>query len=310
MTAFPEPIETPAADPWDHASESDRAQAEQQVKAAQSATDFVALFSDSDPVVRTAAARACSDRLAGLDDVTRSVLLSALESERTESVWRSLMEALMGSPPDLLSAGLKRLKAVAVLDPSDRKRSVAIDHLIAPPGGSPDWVSEFVRERMFSDESNYVRATAAVRVVQTSADDGLITFATQWLKHADLATPALSEDKGFGSTQKDESYFAHERRRLLSDNLGVRTTRSRAEGAATEGPAEPSRRGGPTLVQGHRSGASLAVNGQRIAAALTGVGGAALMVMNDGRMALGAALVGVAIAWAIGLQMWKWYRYG
>lgn len=313
MTAFPSPLSAARDDVWQQTDAAVRSAATTRAEAAATAADLIALLTDDDVVVRIAAARLLQDRLSDLGEDHTPAVLDVFENDDTEGVWVALADAIGGGVATFGAKGLMRLKAVSVLDASDRKRAAALEQLarqVDNSGSAPPWIVDFVTERIMSDDSNFVRATAATRVVTQSDMEATITeFATQWLLHTGIEPPGVSSDEWAART-KQEDFFATELRELKAHERGVRTLRSRSTEPGHDESDGTSRRGGPTLVQGHDNTAGALVNIQRGLAVLLAAGGIWMMVQaTDGPM-LGIALLVAAVLWLAGLQVWKWYRYG
>lgn len=337
MTPFPKPEAVPTADPWDNAKERVRTEALQAIVDTVTPDAIAEMAEADDALTRRAIVTVLVD---GADDelskrarnavlqacaADPATVVDALEDERVDAIWTRVMTAIahptsVGLGNHFRSAGVRRLRAAAVLDPSDRKRAAALETLVTVLA-SPDvdeaererapWVADLLRERLLSDESNYVRASLATRLVLTSGlDDGLRELGRQWLKHTGITPPALDGDPEWAALEADPDYFAGERRPLQADPRGVRTARSRGRQAAAAAADAAHRRGGPTLVQGHRNQAGPLVRLQQGLALLTAVAGAGLGF--TGRVGAGAAvgLVVGGLAWAGVVQLWKWYRYG
>ncbi|MEQ9569934.1 MAG: hypothetical protein RLN75_07060 [Longimicrobiales bacterium] len=337
MTAFPKPEAVPAADPWDNAKERVRTEALQAIVDTVT-PDAIAEFAEGDDaLMRRAVVTVLVD---GADDelaqrarnavlqacaADPATVVDALEEERVDAIWRRVMTAIVrpdsvGLGNHYRSAGVRRLRATAVLDPSDRKRAAALETLVAvlalpdvdeaERARSP-WIPDLLRERLLSDDSNYVRASLATRLATTAGlSDDLRRLGRQWLKHTGITPPALDGDPEWTALAKDPEYFASERRPLQADPRGVRTARSLGRQAEAAAADAEHRRGGPTLVQGHRNQAGPLVRLQQGLALLTALAGVGLGF--TGRVGAGAAvgLVIGGLVWAGVVQLWKWYRYG
>lgn len=313
MTAFPSPLTAALDDAWQQADDTARSAATARAEAAASATDLIQLLADEDVLARIAAAQTVATRLADFGDDDIPGVLDAFENDGTEGVWTALADAIGGGVATFGAKGLMRLKAVSVLDASDRKRAAALEQLarqVDASGSAPSWIADFVTERIMSDDSNFVRATAATRVVTESNMDSTITeFATQWLLHTGIEPTGISREEWSSRTKKD-NFFAGELRELKAHERGVRTLRSRTSEGGHDDTDGSNRRGGPTLVQGHHNTAGGLVNAQRGLAVLLGAGGIWMMVQAEGGPILGIALLVAAVLWLAGLQVWKWYKYG
>ena len=336
MTAFPKPEAVPAADPWDNAKERVRNETLQAIVDTVTPDAIAEMAEGEDALTRRAVVTVLVD---GADDelsnLARNAVLQAcaadpatvvdaLEDERVDAIWTRVMTAIahpesVGLGTHFRTAGVKRLRAAALLDPSDRKRAAALETL-ATVLALPDrddaekerapWIAEVLHERLLSDESNYVRASLATRLATTpTLDDELGQLGRQWLKHTGITPPALDGDPEWETLEKDDAFFAAERRPLMADPLSVRTARSRSTEAEDSG-GSTRRRGGPTLVQGHRNQAGPLVRLQHGVALLTAVAGAGLGITGRVGFGMAAALVVGGLAWAAAVQLWKWYRYG
>jgi hypothetical protein len=337
LSDFPKPEAVPAADPWDNAREKARAEALQQIVDTFTPDAVADLADGDDALVRRAIVTVLVD---GADDelakrarnaviqacaADPATVLDALEGETVDAVWSRVMTATahpgaVGLGTHFRTAGVKRLRAVAVLDPSDRKREAALDTFVTIAGlddvdeaelEQTSWIPDFIRERLLSDESDYVRATLATRLATaTNLDAALVTLGRQWLKYTELTPPSLQGDDEWEAVEIDPDFFAAEKRPLLAHPHGVRTTRSRAAAGAPGAAEEGRRSGGPTLVQGHRNQAGPLVRLQQGLAILAVL--VALGLWLTGRIGplAGVGLAAAGLVWAGALQLWKWYRYG
>ena len=173
-------------------------------------------------------------------------VLDLVRDETSQFVYQPYMDFLTHNfdIPELRARGLEALRHISITSPSPVRRYLALASLLRarsnlpesfPPESANDepWVDRLVRDRVLSDESNYVRATIASDVLDRETLDApaLTKFCVQWFLHNQIFPPSRRYDyHWWPKQQREASFFSSERRSLLA---------AEAPGALPQGSAPP-----------------------------------------------------------------------
>lgn len=156
-------------------------------------TDSIELASkNDDDYVRLCAAQAIRNSIQQLEHAqVLTSIQSLLKIERNEWVYNEYLEFLYWRTDDISSYHdqLDLLRKFATNDASELKRWLAMDKLLrvkAKVKERPPWLEQYIRDRVLSDSSNWVRAqiaTGILYMVIFDPDEKLKYFALQWALH-------------------------------------------------------------------------------------------------------------------------------
>lgn len=157
-------------------------------------------------------------------------LFGIVRNEQNEWVYDPIMRALIGAGTKLADAqvfekAISFICEVATIDHSEVKRHLALWALVllreaqnlghSTKTQTKRPLDHFLRERILTDKSNYVRASTCDHILSNPDlhSEDLLTFAVQWFLHTEV--DPQHNHKWFSSQVKVPSYFKGESRNLL-----------------------------------------------------------------------------------------------
>lgn len=159
-------------------------------------------------------------------------VLALIQTEPCQAVYQPYMDFLAFNfdVGDLRQRGLETLRHVSITSPSVIRRYLALkslvrarwfmsDHFRTSSPGTVPWIEALVRDRVLTDESNYLRASIANDILDMDSLDAPDTtaFCVQWFLHTGIFPPSRRYDHHWWPKQEiNRSYFASERRPLLA----------------------------------------------------------------------------------------------
>ncbi len=159
-----------------------------------------------------------------------ALIRQLIETDDSEHIYYRAMEYVKQLEGPTRTEGINHLWRIATADPHPYRRLYTIyvfrDYQKIPK------ISEFIRNRALSDESNYVRQSichACLNIYDYEHLQPISEFAEQWFAHTgivDSSHPKLASQKALRQTIIP-GYFASERRPLLSQHDPYSQTGSR-----------------------------------------------------------------------------------